>query len=756
MSAVPDVLVQTVQTQRPSCNSAEDPFQILCKAYDLVSLSYVDAVSDADLATAAAAGVTGASLAPRTSQTTPACSAPTADFNKVCDEIDKVEDTAAAVWAAAEGLLAGLNDPYARLWKPADYLAAFAKPQERTGIGVGLGLRDGDKICRALSATCRPEVTYVVANGPAAGVLQVGDVIAEWGSSAPSGSGCGTSAAATNSDGNVFGKVQRGNSLVPFEITPATYDDPYVYGQLLAGGVGYIRVFRFDPAGTSPFDAVAGSQFEVALGDLVKGGAKRLVIDVRGNSGGSGRSLLDVLAFFHHDDETIWQAVSRRGTALQSRIKSNVTPVLNLPVAVAVDGRSASGAEVLALALRHKGAVLYGTKTLGKNTVQTVDVARAKDRTALAYITFTTSRWLSPGGSSAKDGITPSVGANLSGDCIHPVTVAALAPKPREATVTAEGPVTEGQRAVFTVSLTPAPVHDVSVTVEISDPAGIIPGRVPPQVVPIPSHGSRQISIATDDDAVDEPAGTITVTVAGPSLGYLVGSPKAASVSVADNDDPPPTPTPTTPPTPPPTTPPTPPPPPPPPPPPTTTVPAFSDLGDAPAALRAALGSLVEKRVFEGGGCGGGRLCPNDPIPRWEMAVALVRVIDGADPDQVESSRFADVDAEAWWSAHVERLAELGVTKGCATEPWRYCPLRAVNRGQMASFFVRAFDLPAAPPVGFADTSGSVHEAHIDALYAAGVTAGCRTGPLRYCPLTETTRAQMATFLARAIARRDG
>ena len=46
---------------------------------------------------------------------------------------------------------------------------------------------------------------------------------------------------------------------------------------------------------------------------------------------------------------------------------------------------------------------------------------------------------------------------------------------------------------------------------------------------------------------------------------------------------------------------------------------------------------------------------------------------------------------------------------------------------------------------------GDTHEANIDALAAAGVTKGCKTDPLRYCPDQAVTRAQMATFLVRAL-----
>ena len=128
----------------------------------------------------------------------------------------------------------------------------------------------------------------------------------------------------------------------------------------------------------------------------------------------------------------------------------------------------------------------------------------------------------------------------------------------------------------------------------------------------------------------------------------------------------------------------------------------------------------------------------------------LVRVVDGQDPEPVSSLRFSDVDAGQWWSGHVERLAELGITAGCRSGSDEYCPDDAVTRGQMATFLRRAFVLDAAVPQGFVDTGDSVHQADIDALFRARITAGCSTEPLRFCPQQPTTRAQMALFLERA------
>ncbi len=163
-----------------------------------------------------------------------------------------------------------------------------------------------------------------------------------------------------------------------------------------------------------------------------------------------------------------------------------------------------------------------------------------------------------------------------------------------------------------------------------------------------------------------------------------------------------------------------------------------------------AVAALAGDGVLAGTGCGPGRFCPGDPIPRWMMAVWLARVVDGREPAAVGASRFADIDAGRWWAAHAERLAELGITRGCGTEPVRFCPDDPVTRAQMASFLERAFRLGPAPPAGFADTHGSRHAAAIDALHDAGVTRGCSADPLEFCPDRATTRSQMAVFLERA------
>ena len=129
----------------------------------------------------------------------------------------------------------------------------------------------------------------------------------------------------------------------------------------------------------------------------------------------------------------------------------------------------------------------------------------------------------------------------------------------------------------------------------------------------------------------------------------------------------------------------------------------------------------------------------------------MVRVVDGADPAPAPS-RFRDVDPEMWWAAHVERLAELGITTGCGAGPALFCPYGATTRIQMAAFLARAFDLAPASPAGFEDTENLFAAAEVDSLFALGITVGCSRDPLLFCPGRLATRSHVAAFIDRSRA----
>ena len=108
-------------------------------------------------------------------------------------------------------------------------------------------------------------------------------------------------------------------------------------------------------------------------------------------------------------------------------------------------------------------------------------------------------------------------------------------PLPEIAVTADAASVTEGGDAVFTLTASPAPAADlaVSVTVATDGDWGITAGS---RAVTIPATGSATLTLATADDATDEPDGSVSVTVAAGS-GYTVGSSGSGTVSVRDDDD---------------------------------------------------------------------------------------------------------------------------------------------------------------------------------------------------------------------------
>ena len=147
--------------------------------------------------------------------------------------------------------------------------------------------------------------------------------------------------------------------------------------------------------------------------------------------------------------------------------------------------------------------------------------------------------------------------------------------------------------------------------------------------------------------------------------------------------------------------------------------------------------------------------CPESNVSRADMAVFLLKGKYGSNytPPAATGTRFTDVPASHPQAAWIEQLYAEGITAGCTVTPPQYCPDWSVDRAQMSIFFLRmVYGSSYTPPPAtgiFADVPLSAAP-WIEKFYADGVTAGCSTSPLLYCPWNPVTRAQMAIFLARA------
>lgn len=196
--------------------------------------------------------------------------------------------------------------------------------------------------------------------------------------------------------------VRRDGAAEPleFDLQRSRVHVPTVRFAALPGGYGYLSVAQFTESTPADLDeALLGLDAEIA-GPLLG-----LVLDLRGNPGGVLESSV-IIADKFLDKGVIVRA---DGRAPDARFAMNATPgdVLNgAPLVVLVDGGSASGAEIVAGALRDHGrATLIGQRTFGKGSVQTVIPLREGQALKL-----TTSRYYTPSGASIHElGLEPDV-----------------------------------------------------------------------------------------------------------------------------------------------------------------------------------------------------------------------------------------------------------------------------------------------------------------------------------------------------------
>ncbi len=160
--------------------------------------------------------------------------------------------------------------------------------------------------------------------------------------------------------------------------------------------IGYIRVERFHRE--------TGDDFEEALGTLLERAIAALILDFRSNPGGSLSGAVSIVGEFVPEGLAMYE-VARDGSRTEWEVDGD-GQAYELPLAVLVNGFSASASEVVAGALQDYGrATVYGTTTYGKGSVQAFQ--ELSDGSAL-YVTV--SNWHTPFGRQIQTiGITPNV-----------------------------------------------------------------------------------------------------------------------------------------------------------------------------------------------------------------------------------------------------------------------------------------------------------------------------------------------------------
>jgi plastocyanin len=129
------------------------------------------------------------------------------------------------------------------------------------------------------------------------------------------------------------------------------------------------------------------------------------------------------------------------------------------------------------------------------------------------------------------------------------------------------------------------------------------------------------------------------------------------------------------------------------------------------------------------------------------LSVAVMISMLGASAQTLPpGGTFTDDDLNVH-EGFIEAIAAEGITAGCDASGTLYCPAGVVTRAQMATFLARALGLPASTTDWFPDDNGSVHEPNINAVADAGISLGRTDGT--FGPNDAVLRGQMASFLAR-------
>lgn len=182
---------------------------------------------------------------------------------------------------------------------------------------------------------------------------------------------------------------------VTLTITRDTIQAETVKTRMLEDEIGYLAI--------SEFDSVTLEQYREGLAELTAQGMEGLIVDLRGNPGGNLDTVCEILDLMLPEGLIVYTE-DKDGN--RQEFTSDEAQEVQVPLAVLVDGNSASASEIYAGAIQDYGiGQIVGTKTYGKGVVQTI--YDLKDGTSLK---LTVAEYFTPNGRNIDgEGITPDV-----------------------------------------------------------------------------------------------------------------------------------------------------------------------------------------------------------------------------------------------------------------------------------------------------------------------------------------------------------
>ena len=306
------------------------------------------------------------------------------------DEIDgqQVEDT------MYTGMVVGLDDPYS-VYYSKEELESMEESTAGEYSGIGATLSQDPETKEISVVSC-----FTGTPAEEAGLLP-GDVITGWNGSSVSDMELSelVSKIKTDPDEHLTLSIERDGEELEVELTRRAVKIPTVEYEMLEDQIGYIRLLEFDE--------VTAQQFEDAMSDLESQGMEKLIIDVRNNPGGVLQTVCDMLDQLLPEGMIVY---TEDKNGKRTEYTSDEEHQFTKPLAVLVNGNSASASEIFAGAVQDYGiGTIVGTTTFGKGIVQ--KIFYLSDGTGLK---LTVAKYYTPKGHDIhKKGIRPDVEVEL-------------------------------------------------------------------------------------------------------------------------------------------------------------------------------------------------------------------------------------------------------------------------------------------------------------------------------------------------------
>lgn len=312
-------------------------------------------------------------------------------FETIREGYVEVLSDEAILYKALKGMVSGL-DPHSEYFTKEELIGFNELTSGNyAGIGVEVELRDGKLII----------VTPVDGSAASEAGVMPGDVIVRVDTTLITGLGMqdiimlmrGEVGSAVALD------VERDGEINHYELVRRLIEEESVSKKWLDSNIAYFRI--------SQFQSDSGTEFRKAIAELQKEHSiEGVVLDLRNNPGGVLQSAVSVVDVFINDGMIVYTSGRHDVSKSQFVASKNKTILATVPVVVLINEGSASASEIVAGALQdHNRAVILGTETFGKGSVQTVVTLSNGDAVKL-----TTALYYTPNGRSIQaQGITPDL-----------------------------------------------------------------------------------------------------------------------------------------------------------------------------------------------------------------------------------------------------------------------------------------------------------------------------------------------------------